>query len=193
MPNFIQALQQLRSRNQTYKQQVVEQVLARSGLTNSKAINAIHELNKEASSTLAQSIYDQDVDTDKVKYAASWFGLLTDSPHTLVFKAQEGGPDSIYKFHIAGDGNKVTQLLDSHELHQRVLLPTSSGFDVLIHDANRQLRNNVTKLVNTVGVQPQETEGVSEFLGDADKAKSRDAYRKYIKAYEGQNTATEAK
>jgi hypothetical protein len=190
--NLNEALRQIRSRNQDYRQQLNEQILQRSGLTKSNTVNALHYTPNASNASVAQSIYDNE-DQNKVNYAAAWSGLLTKNLYTLVFHTANGGPDSLYKFHLDGSGDKVADTLNKYGLQQAVLLPSETGFHVILHDPQRSIRGNVEQLVKDVGINDiEETEGNSQFLGASDPAKSRDSYRDFIKKYETSSNQNQA-
>lgn len=188
--SFADALARLKSENQRQYHAVVRKIAKATGLDPTRSVNAIHDTAAGlALNTVAQAVY-HDSDPDTVRYAAAWYGLLTQTPSLAVFHVAADGPDSVYKFHLKGTGDRVRRNLDHYGVAQRVLVPRGRGFDVVVYDAGRKLRKGVERLARVHGSTVHESVGVGELVGgrgDGAKASadSRADYRSVIRAYEG--------
>lgn len=186
--SFDSAYKSLISRNAAYKNEVVNNVLQQSGFTDGHIVDSIHDTPNHSAASVSASIPDEDdADENKTNYAAAWYGLYTDTPSTLVFKTDKQGPDSLYKFHMQGDGNSIRNKLNDYGIDQRLMIPSENGFHIIIHDLGKSKRNSVIKLLNDNKIDDaSELSGSSQFLGHPeDKTKARAHYRSVIDAYEG--------
>lgn len=179
---FLAALRRLRSSNQQVRRNVAADVMRKAGLTG-HAADALHDTLDGAFPSVALAAHTSD--SARLNYAAAWVGLGTRTSSLLVF-SQGDGPDSLYKFHLAGGGDDVRKRLTAAGISQRTLLPTSSGFHVLIFDPDRQLSQNVAAAA--AGAPIEETRGTGRLVGHPDAATARGKFRDIIAAYETQQT-----
>lgn len=181
---FLTALRRLRSSNQRVRRDVAAEVMRRAGLTG-HAADALHDTPHGSMPSVAVAAHQ--ADPARLAYAAAWVGLGTRSPSLVVFQAGDGN-DSVFKFHLAGGGDEVRKRLDAAGISQRTLLPTSSGFHVLVYDPDRRLSQNVAAVA--AGSPVEETRGTGQLIGHVDAAKSRQQFRQIISQYETANAAS---
>lgn len=186
--SLLDAIQRVRGSGQKALHAKVRQVAAALKLDPTKTRDAVHDGGGAAFPGIAQAVYAK-TDPATARYAAAWSGLLTQAPSLTVFHAGPG-PDSVYKFSHAGSAEKITAALDASGIPKRTLMPTKSGYDVLVYDPGRKLRDRVAAHARQNGVPVQESTGTGEVVGGPDAAAARAAFRKTISEYESGRPST---
>lgn len=191
MASLQSALHILRSRNQSYKNEVMQRVLQQSGLSDSNVVDAIHDTPQQSTASVAQSIHNATGDLDRIKYAAAFYGLYTATPSVMIFHTDAKGPDSLYKWKMQGSGQDIHKQLNDAGIHQRLLIPSNDGFYVLVADPQKQMRSKVGQFLQSSGIaDAEESQGNSEYIGGQDEKSSRENYREIIKSYENQQNGS---
>lgn len=179
---FVSALRRLRSKQQQALHGVARQIASSLQLAPAKTRDAIHDTPQQSTPSIAQAVASGDPAT--VRYAASWYGLLSRTPQLVAFHVRPEGPDSVYKFEARGSGEELRGKLDRAGVTNRVLLPTRQGFEVLVFDPARQMRDRVKTFVRAHGTVAEESRGVGEVLGSDDPAKAREKFRGEVARFE---------
>lgn len=143
-----------------------------------KTHKAVHDSKEGSMANTVQSIYHDD--PDKVTSAAAHYGLLTETPSMVVFRAGEG-PDSIHHFTVNGSGEKLRSQMDTAGLNQRNMIPTKTGYHVIVFDPESKQTKAIQQFVNSLGTTVNTQKGMSEHIGgDAPGVKAdKEARRNY--------------
>lgn len=181
--DFVAVLRQLRGKGQRALHGVAADIARSLGLDPARTRDALHDSPAGAVPSVAQAVFKAP-DKDHVRYAAAWYGLLTKTPGLAIFHAGKGGPDSLYKFHAPGSAEETRARLDRAGLPTRVMMPTRGGYDVVIFDQGRRLREKVAAAAKMHGSRVEETVGRGEVLGSHDPADARAKYRAVISKFE---------
>lgn len=184
--SVLPALRRLRSQQQRNLRLTAQRIQDSLGLRPAKTRDALWDSDSHSTNSVAQALY-HDSDPDTIRYAAAWWGHLTQAPSVALFHVGEG-PDSLYRFSYSGELEQLRSSLAQAGVSQRTLLPRGSGWDCLILDPGRALRKSIDAAAAALGVEEiEESEGVAEVLGEGKTkatAKSRKAYRDLIQTYE---------
>jgi len=180
--NFRSALERLNSTFGKTLRELAIKIHNKLKLTPSKVRKAIHETKAGSLANTVQSIFHDD--PDKVTSAAAHYGLLTETPSVVIFRTGEG-PDSIHHMQVNGSGDKLRARLSAAGLHQRNLIPTKNGYNVIIYDPESKNKEHVHKFANSLGTKVTTKTGISEIIGDGDSPlkadkKARRNYRAII-------------
>jgi uncharacterized protein (TIGR02996 family) len=175
-PSLSSVLAILRSQQQVRLRGLAREIHESLGLEPSKVFDAVF-LGTGPRSDTVQAIY-HDSDPDQVRYAAAWYGYLTDSPGLGLFHVREKGPDSLYRIRLGLPADEASKAVSGFP--GSVLLKAGDGFDALVADLGRQRRGEVESL----GFPVEESEGDFETFADSDPAKTRKAFRDAITSYE---------
>jgi hypothetical protein len=163
---FLDALRRVHSVQQQKLEQIAQEVHKSLSLTPSSIRAAVHDhQNGTAINGTAQAI-THDSDPDTINYAAAVYGHLTQSPGLLAFHVHDDGPDSVYKIKATGSGEGVRDALDRHGITQRTLLPTDSGFDVLVADPGSRMLDRVRRLATELKSPVWHSTGTAEILAE---------------------------
>jgi hypothetical protein len=176
LPSLSSVLAILRSQQQVRLRGLAREIHESLGLEPSKVFDAVF-LGTGPRSDTVQAIY-HDSDPDQVRYAAAWYGYLTDSPGLGLFHVREKGPDSLYRIRLGLPADEASRAVSGFP--GSVLLKAGDGFDALVADLGRQRRGEVESL----GFPVEESEGDFETFADPDPAKTRKAFRDAITSYE---------
>lgn len=106
--------------------------------------------------------YEAPGDAEGVDYAAAWYGLLTNQPKVTTFHENDQGPDTFYKWKVAGDPDQALKTLPPGTLITK---------DNFAHYLDRGSQKPVD---NVPGVK-----------GTAVTMQGRPQYRDLIKRYQG--------
>lgn len=106
--------------------------------------------------------YEAPGDEEGVDYAAAWYGLLTNQPKVTTFHESDNGPDTFYKWKVAGDPDQALKTLPPGTLITK---------DNFAHYLDRGSQKPVD---NVPGVK-----------GTAVTMQGRPQYRDLIKRYQG--------
>lgn len=106
--------------------------------------------------------YEAPGDEEGVDYAAAWYGLLTNQPKVTTFHENDQGPDTFYKWKVAGDPDQALKTLPSGTLVDK------SGWAHYLDKGSKQ-----------------PVEGVQGAKGTAVTMQGRQGYRDFIKKYQG--------
>lgn len=192
LSDFIQAVRQLRSSNQSVRRSVVEQQYKKMKLDVNSIRDAISDAPHTASADTAHSIV-HDGDMDKLRAAVSLIGLQLNSPSYLIFTPSDAGKDHLYKFDVAGSAEKLRRRMDAAGLLNRTLLPTETGWSATVYDAGGGMQDVVRQFAASEGVPLQHSVGTGEMLGGGDEAEgeksSRKSFRSVVKSYERRQNA----
>lgn len=181
--SFETAYQRTRSANQKVYHQLSNDILKKVGIKRFTTHDAIGDWSDGAENSVAQLIHDGDPDT--VNYAAAWFGYLANQKSVLAFHSAEDGPDSVYNVNVPGiNGNDLRKQLSQAGIPFRTLVPGPRGFEVIIYDGGRSLRNAVANFAGQHHASVRESTGKGEFIGGDTRSAARREYRKRIYAYE---------
>jgi hypothetical protein len=189
--DFVSALRRVRSKQQEALREIAANVHQKLGMKTLAVRDAVHDSPNSASANTAQAVEHTNPAT--ADYAAAQYGLLSQSPSLLVFHVGNG-PDSVYKLSARGSGEKLRSQLDDHGLRQRTLLPTKTGYDVMLYDRGSKLQRHVENFANVIGSPVRVNRGRGEVIGDdvgaAAGDKARRNYRSLIRSYEAKHAAT---
>jgi len=106
--------------------------------------------------------YEAPGDEEGVDYAAAWYGLLTNQPSVTTFHESDQGPDTFYKWKVAGDPDEALKTLPPGTIITK---------DNFAHYLDRGSQKPVD---NVPGVK-----------GTAVTMQGRQGYRDFIKRYQG--------
>jgi len=188
LSDFIQAVRQVRSANQEARRKVAKDQYKRLGL---KALvrDAIADAPQTASVNTAHSV-DHNGDLDRVRAAVALYGLQTNSPQMLLFHEHADGTDFLHKFDATGSGEKLRQRLSEGGIDNRVLLPTDSGWSVMLFDPAGKDTDRIRDFAKSNGFQLESSKGTGERIGDGLAAEAgedqRADYRSLIRKWEKQ-------
>ncbi len=181
------ALRRLRSQQQQGLRKVAARIHEQLGLTPAKVRSALLDSDKLTRNDTAQVLYHED-DQDRIRYAAAWYGHLTQAPALALFHVSDGGPDSLYHFRYEGEAEDLRRSLTAAGVTQRVLIPAKQGWSALVLDPGRGLRKPLAEALQQLGINDiEESEGRAEVLGKGSSkatAAGRRAYRDVIQTYE---------
>jgi uncharacterized protein (TIGR02996 family) len=121
----------------------------------------------------------------KSNYAASWMGLMTNTPGLVVFHPGNG-QDLLHTVEMRGSGNEVVGSLHKYGIKDMVLAPTKVGFKAIIFDHNSKLGASLQQLSRERKGNINSQRGTGMFIGSHKLDKARAAYRQYIRNYEAQ-------
>lgn len=183
--DFVAALRRVRSRQQEVLRKVAGEIRERLKLEPSVTRDAIYDHPTAALANLAQQF--QHNDKEKARVASAWFLLQSQTPSGLLFHVGEG-EDFVHRVSVPGSGERIRANLDRAGIRQRVLLPTKTGYDILIFDKGGQKAAAVQDFANRSGGQLKSAKGEGELLGGSDEVTadsgSRRSYRSIIRAWE---------
>lgn len=187
LSDFIQAVRQVRSSNQEARRQLAEAQFKKLKLDPEAVRDAISDAPHTASADIASALL-HDGDLERVRAAASLYGLANNSPSLMLFHEDEAGPDRLWKVGVSGSGEKFRKRLDEAGLAHRTLLPTSSGWDAVLVSPNGSLDDRIAQFAQSVGSQPEVSRGHHELIGDSLEAEgdesTRQTYRSLIRKFE---------
>lgn len=192
LSEFIAAVRQVRSSNQEVRRQLAESQYQKMKLEVQAVKDAIADFPHTASANTAAHIL-HDGDLDRVRAAASLYGLATNSPSLLIFHSNETGNDWLHHFEVAGSAEKLRRKLDDAGLVNRTLMPTETGWGVVLFDPNGLAKDQVKSFASSVGSTIQSSRGFGEVIGDSQDAEgdksTRRTYRSLIKKWERSQNA----
>jgi len=106
--------------------------------------------------------YEAPGDEEGVDYAAAWYGLLTNQPSVTTFHESDQGPDTFYKWKVAGDPDEALKTLPPGTIITK---------DNFAHYLDRGSQKPV--------------DGAPGVRGTAVTMQGRQGYRDFIKRYQG--------
>jgi hypothetical protein len=183
--DFLSALRRLRSGVQEALRKVADSIHRKLKVTPAETIDTIHDRVEASTVNTIQQI--QHNDPKKARVAAAWYGLQTQSPSLVVFFPGEG-TDLIHKLQVTGSGEGIRIALNNHGLHQRLITPNKTGFEITLFDRNGKNLQLVKKFALTHGSPVKSIQGNGEVIGKGkditadDKARAN--YRSIIRKYE---------
>lgn len=182
--DFGAAWDRMRSGNHKAFGQIADHVLKTVGLGDYKSHPAIGDWSDGAENSFAH-VFSGSQDPEKVKYAASWLGLLANQKAVMAFHAKDDGPDRLYSITLKGtDATRVRKGLDAAGLQYRTLVPTRDGFHVLIYDEGAKSAPSINQFAEAHDASVLETAGSGSFIGAGSRSEARHVYRQAIDAYE---------
>lgn len=189
---FDQALQQARSGNHAQFKKLTDAVLGELGLP-AQTYTGIGDWEDGAEPSVLQ-VLPGHTDPHSLRYAAAWHGLLGNQRSVLTFLPHPQGPDSTYDFTLpTGDLGQVRQLLSSHGVPFRTLVPDRQGTRVVIYDQGRQWRDRVAALAGQFNAPIRESTGHGDYLGSPTRAGARHLFRSIISDFEATRPGTGGK
>ena len=190
---FLAALHRVRSEQQGGLKELATLVARRIGLTPVEVKNAIHDEPTNSTANTTQ-LLEHGGDHDRVRLAAAWYGLLSQSRSLGILHLHPEGPDTLYSLTVGGSGEELRDALDRHQITQRTLIPHPDGWTVLVLDRASDQGGRVRAFAQSKGVAVKSARGHAELIGGSPEASAdpntRADYRTLIKQLqEGQSSA----
>jgi hypothetical protein len=108
---------------------------------------------KDGAENSTTSRFDPSTDPDAVDYHTALMGRVTRQKAVMSFHPGEGD-DSLFRFHVpsseAGPAS-IAEVLDKNGIENRTLIPTPSGYDVVVSSTGGQLRDAVKQAAEETG------------------------------------------
>jgi hypothetical protein len=181
--SFEEAAHRLGSESQQQLKVIAADVVKQAGLKGERPVNAIGDWSDGAENSIIEPIRGE-VNPDALKYAAAYIGAIANQKAVLTFTTGDG-PDSVFRMHVNGtSGGKLRESLDKHGIEFRTLVPTHTGYDVVVVDLGRQLTNNIEGFADEHGIQVKEGRGTAEFIGGESRDGAAKEYDRIIREYE---------
>lgn len=154
------------------------------GITSSEQHDALGDWNTGAENAVFDRVHGN-VDFDTIKAATAIKGLVANQMMVIPFKAEPGGPDSLYRFEVKDDINNVRQVLNEHGIDNRTLIPRPDGsIGVVLYDQGTQLRDNVKGVAQHYGTPIRLSRGKGELFGSFDdREQGKAAYRQFLDGF----------
>lgn len=186
--SFEQAQSRVRSGNQAQFRKLSNHILDTIGLKNYKSFDAIGDWNDGAENSVLQVINGAK-DPRQVDYAAAWYGLLGHQKSVLTFHSDPNGPDSVYQIPVQEtDTAKIRDQLNSHGIHFRTIVPTTTGHLVVVVDQGRTLRPYIARFAEEHDAPIREATGKTNFIGGSTRAEARSRFRDAIREHESRQS-----
>lgn len=182
-PGPAAAIRDRNSENSVKRSEVARQILKEAGLNPSTVREAIeHEGDRAVAS--AVQVIRKNADPAHVRYAAAWYGLLSQSPAVTVFHPTRTGEDTLHVISSPHASDHVIAYLKRAGVLKFTTESHGAGTRAYIFDPGSQLPGS--QLASGLNASHSPVRGVGFKLGDraGSSADSRAAYRDAITQFE---------
>jgi hypothetical protein len=193
--SFIQAIRQLRSRNQEVRREVpAVQYQKMAKLYPNARIKVQHILDSIADSPQSSSantahVLQHSGDRDPVMAAIALVAHQLNSSYLALHEHPEG-PDTLYQFDVNGGADQFRQAMDAADLNNRNFIqkPDQTGWWPMVYDKGNKLKERVEQFAQANKLPLNATRGTGEFVGQQQAAemdgKQRNVLLDKIKHFE---------
>lgn len=174
---FIDALRRAKASNSNALKAAGEKIARQIGAWPTKTFSAVHDTPRGSTPGVAQVVYGRTT-PEQVHALGAWVGLVGNLPGVAVFHSRPSGPDFLHRVRAEGSGLDLRERLSRAGITDRVLVPHSKGFDVLVPDRGGRLRRALQKYAEAHSVHLESSPGHFNTLGSTDQGQARDQFRK---------------
>lgn len=177
------------SANHDARLKIAKEVLREAGLDPARVRAAIHYQGKSAAAAVVQAI-NRRVDPARIKYAAAWYGLLSNSPAVTVFHPVPTGEDTLHVIDSPHPADHMGRYLSAAGVPRFTVESHAAGSRAYVFDPGSTM--NLSNAVGGLDARSTRIRGSGYRLGNrpgagpdsrADAA-ARATYRDAITDYE---------
>ncbi len=189
VPGVAAGIRDQQSGNHAARAMVARQILQEAGLSPALVRAALHHDGKAAHAALVQVI-SKKVDPARIKYAAAWYGLLSNSPAVTVFHPADSGEDTLHVISSPHSSDHVGAYLRRAGVPKFTTESHGAGTRAYVYDAGSQMR--LENLAGGLDASHSKLPGVGYRIGNSPgagpdgraDANARATYRTAITDYE---------